>query len=88
MIHTCLRAVTESTYSRIPASNDSTKGTPVAQAYKIELASGVLVSNTIRFIKNITMDDFVEFVGQVCTHDAMICVLGVTCLVGIPLFGK
>lgn len=67
MIHTCLRAVTESTYSRIPASNDSTKGTPVAQAYKIELASGVLVSNTIRFIKNITMDDFVEFVGKAVT---------------------
>jgi len=87
MIHTCLRAVTESTYSRIPASNTSTKGTTATQAYKIELASGALVSNTIRFIKNITLDDFVEFVGQV-THPAMISGLCVGCLIGIPFFGK
>lgn len=46
------------------------------------------MSNTIRFIKNITMDDFVEFVGQVCTNPAVIGTLGVICLVGIPLFGK
>ena len=45
------------------------------------------MSNTIRFIKNITLDDFVEFVGQV-THPAMISGLCVGCLIGIPFFGK
>ncbi len=43
MIHTCLRAVTKSTYSRIPASNTSNdeRTQVIEQAYKIELASGV-----------------------------------------------
>lgn len=76
MIYTCLRAVTESTYSRIPASNTSTKGTTATQAYKIELASGVPLSN-IKFFLNqdITMDDFAEFLGKAVT-----CEFAVMCL--------
>lgn len=47
------------------------------------------MNSIINFFKTeITMDDFAEFVGQVCTNPAVICALGVICLVGIPLFGK
>ncbi|OGL96584.1 hypothetical protein A2318_02830 [Candidatus Uhrbacteria bacterium RIFOXYB2_FULL_45_11] len=90
MIHTCLRAVTESTYSRIPAPNKSVTDNTQTQAYKIELAPGDTMKSfntAINFVQNITTDDVMEMLGKV-THPAMISALCVGCLVGIPLFGK